>query len=285
MHFAKPVLTFAVAFSIATVPGWAQVAHRRPTPSAAANSAKPKEMGNADVIVLVAAGLSDDIVIAKIHASPLTNFDTSVNGLESLKAAKVSNAVIRVMIDPHVATATSTSTPALSPAPAVQAAPPGLPTENGVYYKKRGVYTEIEPEVVKFRMGMLKMMATGGFLKTNVNGRVDGARSATSVVAPLEFVIVLPDGVGLAGYQLLHLIEKSSYREVRTTTGGILQGSSGVSRDAIKFDGKKIAPRTYAVTLPAGLQAGEYGFLPPRGTMESNSVESTGRIYALRITD
>jgi len=285
MHFSKHLLAVAVAFSIAAVPGWAQVAHRRPASSAAAKSAKPKEMGNADVIALTAAGLSDDIVIAKIQTASLTNFDTSVNGLESLKSANVSNAVIRVMIDPHAAIATSTPAPALSPAPVAQAAPSGLPTESGVYYKKRGAYTEIEPEVAKFRMGMLKMMTTGGFLKTNVNGRIDGSRSATSVVAPFEFVIVLPDGVGLAEYQFLHLIEKSSYREVRTTTGGILQGSSGVSRDAIKFDGKKIAPRTYAVTLPAGLQAGEYGFLPPRGTMESNSVESTGRIYAFHITD
>jgi len=289
MHFPKHVLAVVVAFSIAAVPGWAQVAHRRPASSAAAKSAKPHEMGNADIIALTAAGLSDDIVIAKIHAAPLTNFDTSVNGLERLKAAKVSNAVIRVMIDPQAATPAPAPAPppapALSPAPVAQAAPSGLPTESGVYYKKRGAYTEIEPEVAKFRMGMLKMMTTGGFLKTNVNGRIDGSRSATSVVAPFEFVIVLPDGVGLAEYQFLHLIEKSSYREVRTTTGGILQGSSGVSRDAIKFDGKKIAPRTYAVTLPAGLQAGEYGFLPPRGTMESNSVESTGRIYAFHITD
>jgi hypothetical protein len=242
-------------------------------------------MGNADVIALTAAGLSDDIIIAKVHTASLTNFDTSVNGLESLKAANVSNVVIRVMMDPHAAIATSTPAPALSPIPLAEAAPPGLPTEAGVYYKNRGAYTEIEPEVAKFRMGMLKMMTTGGLLKTNVNGHVDGAHSASSVVAPLEFVIVLPNDVALAEYQLLHLIEKVSYREVRITTGGLLQSSSGVSPDAIKFVGKQIAPRTYAVGLPAGLQAGEYGFLPPRGTLEANSVESTGRIYAFHITD
>lgn len=253
MHFPKHILAVAVAFSIAAVPGWAQVANSSSVPSAAATSATQKAMGNADVIALAAAGLPDDIVIAKIQAASLTNFDTSLDGLKSLRAAHVSDAVIRVMIDPHAAAATLTPVPS------------GLPTEDGVYYKKQGVYTEIEPEVAKFRMGMLKMMATGGMLKTNVKGRVDGTRSATSVVAPLEFVIVLPDGVGLAEYQLLHLIEKASYREFRTTTGGILQGSSGMSRDAIKFDGRKIAPRTFAVTLPAGLQAGEYGFLPPRG--------------------
>ena len=285
MYFAKHVFAVAAVSSIAAVPSWTQVANNRPAPSAAVNSVTPKAMGNADVIALTAAGMPDDIVIAKIHAASSANFDTSLDGLKSLKAANVSDAVIRVMIDPHAAIATSTPAPASSPAPVAQAAPPGLPTEAGVYYNKRGVYTQIEPEVAKFRMGMLKMMATGGMLKTNVSGRVDGARSATSAVAPLEFVIVLPDGVGLAEYQLLHLVEKSSYREFRTTSGGILQGSSGVSRDSIKFDGNKIAPRTYAVTLPAGQQAGEYGFLPPRGKLKSNSVESTGRIYAFHIAD
>lgn len=273
MHFPKHVLAVAVAFSIAAVPGWAQVANSSSVPSAAANSATPKAMGNADVIALAAAGMPDDIVIAKIQAAFLTNFDTSLDGLKSLRAAHVSDAVIRVMIDPHVAAATLTPVPS------------GLPTEDGVYYKKQGVYTEIEPQVAKFRMGMLKMMATGGMLKTNVKARVDGTRSATSVVSPLEFVIVLPDGVGLAEFQLLRLIEKSNYREFSTTTGGLLQSSNGVSPDAIKFDGRKIAPRTFAVTLPAGLQAGEYGFLPPRGALESNSVESTGRIYAFHITN
>jgi hypothetical protein len=273
MHFPKHVLAVAVAFSIAAVPGWAQVANSSSVPSAAANSATQKAMGNADVIALAAAGLPDDIVIAKIQAASLTNFDTSLDGLKSLRAAHVSDAVIRVMIDPHAASATLTPVPS------------GLPTEDGVYYKKQGVYTEIEPQVAKFRMGMLKMMATGGMLKTNVKGRIDGTRSATSVVAPLEFVIVLPDGVGLAEFQLLRLIEKSNYREFSTTTGGLLQSSNGVSPDAIKFDGRKIAPRTFAVTLPPGLQAGEYGFLPPRGAIESNSVESTGRIYAFHITD
>ena len=143
MNFSKHILAVAVAFSIAAVPGWAQVANSRPAPSAAANSAKPKEMSNADVIALAAAGLPDDIVIAKIQAASLTNFDTSLDGLKSLKAANVSDAVIRVMIDPHAAAATLTPVPS------------GLPTEDGVYYKKQGVYTEIEPEVAKFRMGML----------------------------------------------------------------------------------------------------------------------------------
>ena len=146
MYFAKQVLAVVAAFSIAAIPGWTQAANSRPAPSAATNASTSKAMGNADVIALATAGLPDDIVIAKIHAAPLTNFDTSLDGLKGLKAANVSDAVIRAMIDPHAAIATSTPAPALSPTPVAQAAPSGLPTEDGVYYMKRGVYTEIEPD-------------------------------------------------------------------------------------------------------------------------------------------
>jgi len=57
-------------------------------------------MTNADVIELAGLGLSDDIVIAKIYAASATDFDTSIPGLKALKAAKISDAVIRAMINP-----------------------------------------------------------------------------------------------------------------------------------------------------------------------------------------
>jgi len=59
------------------------------------------KMTNADVIDLVGFGLSDDVVIDKIFATKVTDFDTSISGLKALKAAKVSNAVIRAMINPQ----------------------------------------------------------------------------------------------------------------------------------------------------------------------------------------
>ena len=101
MNFSKHILAVAVAFSIAATPGWAQVAHRRPASSAAVNSAKPKEMGNADVIQMVGLGLPNDIIIEKIRTAQATNFDTSIRGLKALKAARVSNDVLRAMLQPQ----------------------------------------------------------------------------------------------------------------------------------------------------------------------------------------
>src|SRR5271167_614771 len=64
-----------------------------------------KRFTNQDVIGMVQLGLSDDVVIAKIRSvsaagSEAASFDTSMEGLKSLKAANVSDAVIKVMINP-----------------------------------------------------------------------------------------------------------------------------------------------------------------------------------------
>jgi hypothetical protein len=53
-----------------------------------------QKMTNQDVIDLVSLGLSDDVVIDKIHAAAGTDFDTSVSALKTLKAAQISDGVI-----------------------------------------------------------------------------------------------------------------------------------------------------------------------------------------------
>jgi hypothetical protein len=55
------------------------------------------KLTNDDVIVMVSTGLSADIVIAKIEASECA-FDTTLDGLRRLKAAKVPNAIVIGMI-------------------------------------------------------------------------------------------------------------------------------------------------------------------------------------------
>ena len=62
-----------------------------------------KRLTNQDIIEMAHAGLSDDLIIAKIRSlsgADSTKFDTGVEGLKALKAANVSDAVIKVMIDP-----------------------------------------------------------------------------------------------------------------------------------------------------------------------------------------
>src|SRR5689334_19466289 len=64
-----------------------------------------QRMTNQDVIDMVALGLSDNLIIEKIHAVDSTEFDTSLKGLRALKAGNVSDIVIRSMIAPRPVTA------------------------------------------------------------------------------------------------------------------------------------------------------------------------------------
>jgi len=66
-----------------------------------------KPLSNDDVIGMVSLGLSDDVIIEKIRSAPTTTFDTTVDGLRALKGAKVSDAVMRAMINPRAPSLTA----------------------------------------------------------------------------------------------------------------------------------------------------------------------------------
>jgi S1-C subfamily serine protease len=66
-----------------------------------------KPLSNNDVIGMVSAGLSDDVIIEKIRSAQATDFDTSVDGLKALKAAQVSDPLMKVMISPRLSPPTA----------------------------------------------------------------------------------------------------------------------------------------------------------------------------------
>jgi hypothetical protein len=235
-----------------------------------------KKMSDQDVIEMVSLGLSDDVVIDKIHDAAATDFDTSINGLKALKAAKVSDAVIRVMINPRPAAA-----PAVTAASA--ASDSGLPEEVGVYVLLKGKLTEVEPEIVGWQTGgIMKSMATGGLTKGHVNGKVMNRKSAVQTPNPVEFIIKTPEGTSATEYQLLKLDEKGDRREFRAMTGGIIHASGGAEKNAVEFTPEKIASRTWRIKL-ADLKKGEYGFLPPG--VSSSSISSSGKIYSFGVIE
>lgn len=231
-----------------------------------------KKMNNQDVLDMASLGLSDDVIVDKIHTAPETDFNTNLDALKALKAAKVSDAVIRAMINPHPAM------PQASAAAPAAANGPGMPEDIGVYLILRGKLTEVEPEVVGWQSGgFMKSMATGGLTKGHVNGKIMKPKSALQATNPFEFIIKTPEGTSVTEYQLLKLDEKSDRREFRAMTGGIIHASGGAEKNAIQFTPEKIGPRLWRVKI-ADLQKGEYGFLPPG--VNSASISSSGKIYS-----
>ena len=264
--------------------------------SPSTNQTKPMTVN--DVIKLSKAGLSDDLIIAQIKKKG-QHFDLSTDQLIQLKAASVSERVIAVMIDPTGGSpptaekkpaSVGPSTPGAPPAqPALQAtrqADPStsvLPTEIGVYAKQQGKWVEVLPEVVNWKTGgVVKSVASVGVVKGDVNGHVNGANSRNRFAAPIDFLIVAPEGEAITEYQLLRLHEHGNGREFRAVTGGVFHVSGGAARDLVQFESTKTASRTFVVNISLG--SGEYGFLPP-GAFTSTNAASSGKVYSFRVIE
>lgn len=236
-----------------------------------------------DVIKLSKAGVDDDVIIQKIKKQGQP-FDLTTDQLIQLKSASVSSRVIQVMLDP--AKTDAAQAPASTAAKAQPGSDPGLPSDIGIYAKRQGQWVEVMPEVVNWKSGgVVKSVATVGVVKGDVNGHLPGKHSHNNVTTPLEFLIVVPEGVAITEYQLLHLRENGNNREFRTVTGGVFHVSGGATRDLLQYDGKKVGKRQYQVALGSTLEKGEYGFLPPGAVADRNAAASSGKLYSFQIVE
>ena len=231
---------------------------------------------NRDITAMVNLRLSDDVVIEKIRTAPKTDFDTSIAGLKGLKAHKVSDAVIRAMIDARPPVATQVASAPVAPSVT-------FPDEVGVYVLVKGKFADVDPEIVGWKSGgVFKSTVTLGLDKGHVNGTVMNATSALRLTNPVVFLIRTPEGTSVTEYQLLKLYEKGDRREFRAITGGIIHRSGGAERNAVSFRSEKVASRTWKIHLDE-LSPGEYGFLPPG--ISSSSIASAGKIYSFTIVE
>ena len=241
-------------------------------------------MTNDSIKKMVKAGLSDDIVISTIKSQP-AKYSTAPDDLISLKAAGVSDRVISALVGKasggDVAGAASES---LAPARAAGTGTSPV-SEVGVYFKKDEGWADLAPEVVNFKTGgVLKSIGSAGIVKGDVNGHVNGEHSKTVLKTPFELLVYTSEGVAITEYQLLRLRAQKDAREFRTVTGGVMHVSGGQTRDAVAFESKKIAPRTYQIGLP-NLTAGDYGLLPPASSDATGGSGRLGKIYSFRILD
>jgi hypothetical protein len=228
---------------------------------------------NDSVLKLVKAAMGDDLIVNMINTQP-SNFSLATDDLIALKNGGVSQKVIAAMLLKNTG----------GPAPVATAAA-GPVSEIGVYYKKAGAWIDMDPEVVSFKSGgVLKSLATEGIVKGDMNGHLKGAHSKTETTTPVELLIYAPEGVAATEYQLLHLHEQSDSREFRTVTGGIFHKSGGATRDAVDFEAKKIAPRTYSLTL-SDLKTDEYGLLPPSSGDATGSTGRLGKLYTFHVIE
>jgi hypothetical protein len=257
-----------------------------------------KRLTNQDVIDMTMLGLSDEVIIAKIRSASAAGslkFDTSVEGLKALKAAKVSDEVIKVMLNP-----------APPPAPVVVAASPIStdpnfpPPEVGVYWKEGANFVLLQGlNVSQAKVGgRAGSFFTDGMRSEHWDATVAGPTSQNRVKdrRPI-FYFYVPDGDTAADYALIKLEKKSDHREFQVGSfGGVTGGKSGVKKEKqIPYHAEHVGIRIYKVTLDSDLKVGEYGFFLGTGaqaTMSGGGIGSArsggsaaGRIYDFSILE
>jgi hypothetical protein len=234
--------------------------------SAPSSSVVPSAMTNTDVIALVSAGLSDDLVIAKIHAANATDFDTSVDGLKSLKAANVSNAVIQAMIQPA-------PVPAAAPA-AANPDDPNSPHPMGLYIQATGAdgakhLTRIEETTSKGMKtsGVLAHHFSGGIAKAHEQAVLDGSKAPVEVseTNPIFYAYIPENFAGGTitprNFLLVKLDVKENSRVINTASLGFASFSTGSDEKSRQgFSSETVKPGIYKITLANPLAAGEYAF-------------------------
>jgi hypothetical protein len=257
-----------------------------------------KRMTNKDVIDMVGLGVSDDVIITKIRsasAGGTLQFDTSVDGLKELKAAKVSDEVIKVMINPAPPTA-----PVVVAAAPMTNDPNLPPPEVGVYWKNGNAFTRIEGQTISQAKvgGKAGSMFTYGMRNEHWDATLDGPESKNVINERQPvFYIYVPDGASASDFVLIELEKKGNRREFQIGSfGGITGGKSGVKRDKeVAVTSEHAGIRTYKVTVNAVMKPGEYGFFMGTGqqaTMAGGSMggarsggAAAGKVYDFRIPE
>jgi hypothetical protein len=234
---------------------------------ALATPALCETLNNDSVLSLLAAGLGDEVVIAKIKSSPST-FDLSTDTVIALKQKGVSGAVLAAMIN-------SAATPSQT-AMSVDSPDPMVPHPSGIYLAGAAKMTRIESTTSRQARtsGMLGYALTGGISGMRVKAAVNGprARVAAGDSRPVFYFYFdqAAQGLGAAGgavtspneFSLTKFEVKPDKREAVVGSVGFGGAKSGLrDKDQRGFSADQIAPGVYKVAPTEPLAPGEYAFI------------------------
>ncbi len=262
----------------------------------AQTSTAPRLIDNATIIRMAQAGLEEAILLQTIELQP-GHYDTSPDALIQLKTAGVPQKVIATMqaygTGLHVRSSSASVRPISQPATPKPIDPissaPGV-DEIGIYYRatkgeQAGQWLPLQTERVVFKSGgAAKSILTHGIISKDMNGHLNGPSSALTLQTGTEILIYAPLGTDANEYDFLRLQEHKDNREFRTLTGGVFHSESGPERNELEFHPKKIAAQMYTFTVPADIEKGEYGVLPP-GSANTQGLAGTGKIFTFAIRE
>jgi hypothetical protein len=264
---------------------------------------KPETLNNAAIIELEELNLGDRVIIDKIRTSRC-DFDVTVAALKQLKELKVSNDVIKAMIDAEAPPPAVSPATATKPSGAANNEPEQLPAgdvNDPNTYHDPGVWLYGEVNGVRkmaplnaesyriwtgggpFAFGSAQRAVLAGVAsKTQVSSRrpvfymyFGGAnKNGLGIMATTT-----PDQLPLARLEL-----KTKTRERLLVIGSVsvFAGyNSGIPKKYVReFDSEKIGPGAYRVTPAKDLSDGEYAFCFYAGQVQ---VGAAGRMFTFGV--
>jgi hypothetical protein len=251
--------------------------------SSAVSPPAAEGLTNDEVIKMVKAGLSEEIIIAAIDSATKKAFDTRAGGLVALKAAGVSDRIILTMqgrTEPAAIGARPTPVPAGHRK--LSAGDGGFedPQDDGIYVVHEGELTTVEPTVARASgvgPGSLAMNKLSlGFKRVQAKAHIGGAAAELRITNTPEFYFYGQD-FNPNKFLLLHLEVGNGERKVVVgEAGGFAGVKSGVrEQDVVDVDVTRLRPGAYKVVPRGGLGNGEYGFVN-QGNRDDNQVYEFG---------
>lgn len=289
------MLTLLIGGAIAGAPVRAQSADPGAHGSQGTSGTQPAPSLTVDDICrLVQAGISEDLIIAKLRKNGKA-FDLSTDELLKLKKAGVTDRILNVMMDPGqpapapaaVPPATLPAAGALAPGTAVPGTPapatpaPGIPDEVGVYW------TEHNGELHRIEGIAVSNMRTGstfasrmtlGIKRMRINAQLNGPHAQLRIKERQpQFYFYLPEDASIGDYLLLRLAQRSDVRQIEIGEKTMWKEQAGVDHaKEVSFTYKRVKNRLYLLSPNSELDLGEYGFYIASGV---ELKKATGRIY------
>ncbi|WP_300534138.1 hypothetical protein [Sphingosinicella sp.] len=295
---------FLVSTTIA-VPAVAQESQGTPVVSET-SALKPATaaLTNDDIVKLLAAGIGEPAIIAKIKSAP-SQFDLSTDHLIALSSKGVTSNILAAMLD-----AARGATVAKEEELSLDSPDPSVPHYTGVYLMMDGV-----PEAKMQRInptasnqaktgGILGYALTMGIASMSVKAAIpnDAARITTKSGKPVFYFFFdesVPkgasngsstwiNGVGTivsspAELTLTQFVVKKGRREARVGSVNIAGAKSGVmDKDQIAFESELVRPGVFRVVPTSDLAAGQYGFIH---AMSGGNTMAGGGAMTARVFD
>ena len=214
-------------------------------------------LNNQDVIDWVRAGMSDEVIIEKIRVAPETSFDTNSEGWKALKAANVSDAVIKAMVNPKNPVGAVPTVLPRNPSVAI----PGFPNNASVAYKHPdGSFTALDqcPAPNVKSTGGVKTLVTQGISSIKAKAVYRDAEAPVRIAERRPTFYLRSNSA--RGVLLVRLEKKGHNRELEISGGATsLSMRMGIrNQDILDLTTKPIADGILSIIPNTELPNGEY---------------------------